>query len=269
MKHIFLSIACLLLTANIVKGQYTISASGGLSGLKYQTEGGSQSIGMGYGGGISYFFFIGTTMHSFWQIGTGLEYSVSNSKVSFDRLFDSYKQGDDTDKSLFSYSLDKYEEQHSIAILSLPVMFRYATGRRFNLIAGLKFGLPVNAKAKIAPGRVSASGAYDYEGETYTDLPQHGFPEGTILPETQSKINLGFSTTLVLETGLSFRKFYAGVYFDYGLNNIQKVNDKHVVEYRNSSSLVHNSILNTGLVDKINIYNAGLKLKVWFYRFRK
>jgi hypothetical protein len=246
-----------------VKGQFSIYVSGGLSGLKYQAEDGRQSAGAGYGGGASYFFPISDTRHSVWLIGTGLEYSTYNSKVSFGRLSDNYKQGAGIDESLFSYSLSNYEEQQSVAMLTLPVMLQYSI-ERFSLSAGIKFGLPVSAKAKIAPGQASVSGNYDYEGETYNDLPQHGFYNGTTLPETQSKIDLGFSTALALETGLSFRKFYAGVYFDYGLNNMQKVNDKHVVEYQTSGSLVHNSILNTSLVDKVNIYSVGLKLMFRF-----
>jgi hypothetical protein len=264
MRHILL-LTCCLLAANIVTAQFSIYASGGLSGLNYKPEGGSQSVGTGFGGGVGYSFKIGARQ-SPWKIGTGIEFSTFTGKVSFDRLSESYEHGTGVDKSLFSYSLNDYSEQQSVALFSVPAMLQYETGYivRFCLSGGVKFGLPISAKTKINPGTVIASGNYEYENQIYADLPQHGFPEGTKLQETQSKIDLGISTSLSLETGLFVKKFYAGVYFDYGLNNMQKTGDKHVVEYRDSYSFVHNSILNTELVDKINIYSAGLKLKIQF-----
>jgi hypothetical protein len=237
--------------------------------VKYVPENGfRQNTGIGLGGGIRYFLGKTTGQPLICQIGTGLEYATFSSKVSFDRISEEYEHGTGIDKSLFFYSLNNYKEQQNIAMLSVPLLIRFQTNRhsriRYNFLGGLKFGIPVSAKAKIDPGTASASGNYEYEGETYTDLPQHGFPEGLKLPETQSDIKLSIATSMTLETGISVKNFYTGLYFDFSLNNMQKVKDKHVIEYRDADSFVHNSILNTGLVNEINIYSFGLKVQIQF-----
>jgi hypothetical protein len=234
-----------------------------MSGLKYRVEGGSVSTGFGFGGRLGYSFAVNPS----WKAGTALELSMYNNKVSFGTLSDKYEHGTGEDKSLFSYSLNSYEEKQSVAMVSIPVTLQYQTGDniRFCVSGGVKFGLPVSAQASITPGTVNdVSGKYDHEGQTYTNLPQHGYPEGTKLPAVKSDIDLGFSVAATLEAGVLIRKFYAGAYLDYGLNNMQKTKDKHPIEYQNSSMLVHNSILNTGLVDKINLFSVGLKVKMTF-----
>jgi hypothetical protein len=263
MKYTFLSICCLLMV-NIAVAQFSIYGVAGMQGLKYKTDGGSQSIGFGYGGGLGY----SISMSSSWKICLAAEYAMYNSKASFGTLSDRYNYGTGEGKSRFSYSLKDYEEKQNVAMASIPVTLQYQTGDsiKFCVSGGLKFGLPLSAKASINPGTVSASGEYEYEGQTYADLPQHGYPDGTKLPSTQCDIDLGYSAAVTLETGLILRRFYAGVYLDYGLTNMQKTKDKHPLEYQesHSSTLVHNSILNTALIDKINIINAGLKIKFLF-----
>jgi hypothetical protein len=132
----------------------------------------------------------------------------------------------------------------------------------------VKFGLPVSAHANINPGAVNALGEYEHEGQTYTNLQQHGYPEGTQLPAVKSDIDLGFSVAATLEAGALIRKFYVGAYLDYGLNSMQKTKNKHPLEYQESGSsmLACNSILNTGLVDKINLFSVGLKMKILFQK---
>jgi hypothetical protein len=252
------------MTVNIMAAQFSIYGSAGMSGLKYKSDGGAQSSGFGFGFGGGYSIGLGTS----WKIGTAVELSTYNSKVSFSTLSERYEEGTGEDKLRFSYSLDNYEEKQNVTMLSVPLTAQYQTkgAVQFCLSGGLKFGLPISAKATINPGTVSASGEYEYEGQTYSNLPQHGFPEGTKLPEKKNDIDLGFSTAVTFETGLLLKKFYAGVYLDYGLNNMQKTKNRHPLEYPTSSSstLVHNSILNTAFVDKINLYSVGMKLKIRF-----
>jgi hypothetical protein len=262
-KHTFLSFCCLL-TVNIMAAQFSIYGLTGVSGLKYQPEGGTQSAGIGFGGGVGYSIKLGKS----WKAGTAAELATYSSKVSYDVISEKYEHGTDEHKSLFSYSLNGYEEKQSVAVFSVPLTLQYQTGNsiKFCLSGGIKFGLPISAKANIHPGTVSASGNYEYEGQTYVNLPQHGFPEGTELPEKKSDIDLGYSTAVTFETGLLVKKFYAGVYVDYGLNNMQKTKDKHPLEYHDSGSsmLAYNSILHSNLVDKINLFSAGLKVKIQF-----
>jgi hypothetical protein len=247
-----------------VAAQFSIYGTAGMSGLKYKPEGGSQSVGIGFGGGLGYSY----TMSPSWKIGTALELALYNNTASFETLSEQYEHGTGEDKSLFSYSLKDYEESQKVTMFSIPITLQYQTGGdiKFCLSGGVKFGLPVSAQANINPGTVNASGEYEHEDQTYTNLPQHGYPEGTKLPAVKSDIDLGFSAAATLEAGVLIRKFYVGAYLDYGLNNMQKTKDKHPLEYQESGSsmFTYNSILNTGLTDEINIYSFGLKLKIQF-----
>jgi hypothetical protein len=261
MRHTFLSICCLL-TVNLAAAQFSIYGAAGMSGLKYKVERGSVSPEFGYGGGLGY----AISMNSSWEIGLAAEFTMFKSKASFDAFSDRYEHGTGEGRSLFSYALNGYTETQSISMVSIPVTIQYqTTGRvKFCLAGGAKLGLPVMAQANINPGTVSASGEYEYEGQTYTNLPQHGFPEGTKLPETKRDIELQYSVAATFETGMLIRKFYIGAYLDYGLTDMQKTKDNHPLEYQNSSTLVHNSVLNTNLVDKINLFSVGLKIKIRF-----
>jgi hypothetical protein len=264
-KHIFLS-ACCLMMVNITSAQFSIYGSAGLSGLKYKVEGSIQNTEIGYGAGIGYSFKIVSTVRSAWKAGLALELATYGNKALFSSLSEKYTQGTDKNKFLFAYSLSDYEEKQFVTMLSIPVTLQYQVGGiiRFCLSGGIKFGLPISAQATINPGTLEASGEYEYEGQTYTNLPQHGFPNGMKLPEAKHNIDLGFSTAATVETGLLVRKFYIGLYLDYGFNNMQKNTDKHLLEYKetNTSMFAHNSILNTNMVNKINLFCAGLKMKI-------
>jgi hypothetical protein len=110
------------------------------------------------------------------------------------------------DDFTFNYSLRGYSEKQNAVLLTVPLMVKYSLplgsgATTYYASGGLKFGIPVSAKASISPGTVTTSGYYSFEDGTYTDLPQ------------------------------------------YGLNNMQKVNDRHVLEYQPSdpSRFVHNA----------------------------
>jgi hypothetical protein len=55
------------------------------------------------------------------------------------------------------------------------------------------------------------------------------------------------------------------VYFDYGLNSIRKTKGRHLLEYDQfNETLIHNSILDTGLLSRANLLSVGLKLRIGF-----
>jgi hypothetical protein len=241
--------------------QFSIYGTAGMSGLKYKVEGGAQKYGFGYGGGAGYFI----KLNSMFNMGTALEIATYSSEVSFGILSERYEQGTGEDKLRFAYSQNSYAEKQSVTMLSIPATVQYQTTGgiyKWCFTGGVKIGLPISAQANIDPGTVVASGEFEHEGQTYTNLPQHGFPNGTKLPTTKCDIDLGVSVAATLEAGLLIRKFYLGAYLDYGLTNMQKTQDKHPLEYH--EPLVHNSILNSGLVNKINLFNMGLKIKMQF-----
>jgi hypothetical protein len=291
MKHIFLTvlvISGLLITAT-VKAQerqtheLSIYGFGGYSPIAYTLDkGGDRGSGMGGGGGLGYTFNIS---YSF-GIVTGVEISTYSSEASFANVSDNYPEKEkeelDLDEFLFSYSQNDYNEIQKVALFSIPIMAQYDLplgngSTSFFVSSGFKLGFPMSAKANIQSyGTATTKGYFatekvEYNSEDYNMEP-HGFVTNKQIPGANKDIDLGFSASVVLETGLRFSltdniRVYTGMYFDYGLNNIQKVNDKHLLEYdldheKTLKYYNYHSVLNTGFTNKINLMSVGLKIRV-------
>jgi hypothetical protein len=288
MKRIFTSVlaGCSLLIATVATAQdvqqqdvpkqdiqrheLSIYSVGGYSPISYTLgENGSKSAGIGSGAGVGYTFNISPAI----GIVTGIELTTYNAEVSFDNTADNYNSGAGEHLLLFSYSLSNYKEKQKVTLFSIPVMAQYSlplggSSTRFYASGGLKLGLPVG-EADITPGTATTKGEYSHEKVTYVGLPQHGFVSNASLPGIKKDIDLNFAAALALETGVSFTLtdkllLYTGAYFDCGLNSIQKVNDKYLLEYdaSNESTFKYNIVINTGLADKVRLVSAGLKLRV-------
>jgi hypothetical protein len=255
--------------ANIMAAQFSIYGSAGLSGLTYKSEG-DVSSEVGFGAGMGYAFDIGGTETSVWKTGLAIEIATYKNNVLFGTLSEENDIGSGTGKFRFTYLMDGYEEIQNLTMVSIPITIQYQAGgkTRFCLSGGVKLGLPISAEATINPGKVTASGDFDHEKQKYINLPQHGFPNGTRLAEVKNSIDLGFSTAATVEMGVLFSKFYLGLYLDYGLNDMHKTKDRHPLEYQTSGSSepVHNSILNTDLVDNISSNSVGIKMRIQFKR---
>jgi hypothetical protein len=282
MKNIRLIIICLLISNIAVsqdterssgtKHEFSIYASGGISRLSYKFDAGTVSGGFGGGGGVGYTFNINPKF----GIATGIGISMYGSKAASDGFSGQYATLDDGDELRFSYIIAPgYEETQTATLLTIPVMAQYSVplgggSTSFYAAGGLKLGLPISAK-KLITSINTSSGHYSYEDQTYDNLPQHGFIREVGGSKMKSDIDLGFAAMLSLEAGVRFSLsgktgLYAGLFFDYGLNSIQKSNDKHIVGYQSSSpsQLEYNSILNTEMVDKINLTSVGIKVKIAF-----
>jgi hypothetical protein len=250
--------------------EFSVYGMGGLSSLNYSlSSGGSQSNGFGGSGGIGYTFNISDS----WGVTTGAEIGIFGSKIAYGSLNGSYAGYD----FMLTYSMNNYEEQHKVTLFSIPLMaqFKMPLGggsTHLYFAGGFKIGLPVTGKATIAPRTINASGYFHYEEVEYVDLDEYGLVNNRQLPEMTEDIDLSFSVAAAVETGFRFSlndniAFYAGAFLDYGLNNISSRNDKPLVGYYQSytsSTFVYSNILNTDFTDKVNIFSAGLKIRLSF-----
>jgi hypothetical protein len=253
------------------KHELSIYGIGGISSLNYKiSDDGTKSVGAG-GAGLGYTFNISP---SFGMV-TGIETAMYGSKVSLDNLSGEYSEG--TGLSLFrlSYSLEGYEETQKIWMFSVPVMMQYTLGsgsvKKSYFACGVKLGFPISARAGIKPGTATTAGYFAHEDITYSDNPQLGFVTNAALPDAEQDIEFGYSASATVEFG---RRFNIGgstglcisLFADYGLNDIRKTKDKSLLEYdsSNPSQFIHNSVLNTALVDKVNLISAGVKIKISF-----
>jgi hypothetical protein len=254
--------------------ELSVYGLGGLSSLNCKlSDGGTKSNGIGGGAGLGYTFNINDS----WGIATGAEIGMYGSKTTYGNLSDKYYEygtAGDENHFKFHYSISDYKEQQKVMLFSVPVMLQFKTpagSAHFYLSGGFKFGFPVSAEATINSGTVTTSGEFSYEQVEYSkDAEEYGFVNNMPLAETKSKIDLGFSAALALETGVRFSlsdniALYTGAFLDYGLNDIRSVKDKHIIDYQiATSSFSNSSVLNSALTDKANIFSAGLKIRISF-----
>jgi hypothetical protein len=262
--------------------EFAIYGTGGMSNLSYKFDKGK--VGGAFDGGISGGFGMAYTYYiaeGNFGITAGVGFASYSGKATGETLSGEYDTPDDTgDNFRFSYSVTGYEEKQRMTLLTVPLMLQYRIpfdSRSSNSLVfggGMKFGLPMSATTTTTMENVTTSGYYSYEDQTYTDLPQHGFVTEQSIADAKSDIDFGISKMLSLEVGLNFSLsektgLYAGLFLDYGLNSIKKNSDKYIVECQPSDPLrfiKYNSVLNTGMVDKINLTSVGIKVGVKFGR---
>jgi len=251
--------------------EFIIYGLGGMSNLSYKFDAGK--VGGGIGGGIGIGYICNIT--DAFGLTTGLGFMSYGGNLTSDELSEEYTTPDnDGDDFLFSYSIAGYKEKQRAALLTVPLMAQYSipigAGNSKVLIAlGAKFGIPMSGTSTITPGSITTSGYYAYENRTYTDYPQHGFVTGQSASETESDIEFGFTVMASVEAGIHFSLsektgLYTGLFLDYGLTDCRKTKSAHIVEYQPSdqSRFKYSSILNTGIIDKVNLFSAGVKIGV-------
>jgi opacity protein-like surface antigen len=285
MKKVYILIAVIIIctaAANIATAQkkrypvheLSVSLSGGQSNLLYKLDESSHSGGFGGGLDLGYTYNI----KRLFGIVTGFGFSVYNSKLSMNEYSERYTDIDDAgDEFTFNCSFDGYSEKQSVILFSIPVMMKYSVqlgkkgDTRYCASGGIKVGIPLNARSSINTQTVTTSGYYAFEDGTYTDLPEYGFVNGQAGEQSDCNIKLNVATLLALETGIRIqagyqKHFMAGIYLDYSLNNMQKVKNRHVLEYQSShpSLFQYNSIINTERLKKVNLFSFGLKVGLSF-----
>jgi hypothetical protein len=258
--------------------KYELSGAlnGGISHFKYAIDEGSSNIGFGGGIEMGYTYILNEHFGLFTAFGL----SIYNSSMSMNSFSEQYMTIDENgDDFRFNYSLSGYREKQIATMLSVPLMVRYLVplgGRKSTLkyvvAGGVKIQLPLSmsTQAIINPGTVTTSGYYAYEERTYTNLPRHGFVNNLAVEQFGRGTDLSIVPMLAFETGI---RFAAGannidlrVYFEHSVTDIRKSKNNHIVEYQSSypSQFKYNSVLNSGMVNKVRLFGAGLKVGIFF-----
>jgi hypothetical protein len=249
-------------------------ASAGLASIGYKLDLGSRSNGFGAGLGFNYAYNINDKF----AVTSGLGFKYYSGKLKMNGYGESYSSVDDNgDDFNLEYHFDgEYREKQNAVLLTIPVMARFSTPLgnsplKYYVSGGFKLGIPFAARATITPGTVSTSGYYEYEARTYTNLFEHGFINGYPGEKSKSRIRLGVTPMLALETGVRLPIGYklaltGGLYIDYNFINIKKSKNKHVLEYQSllPMQFIYNSVLNTASVKRITLFDTGLKVGIIF-----
>lgn len=255
-KHLVLA-ASLFLCANVLTAQeqttHEISGwlGGGLSTLDYSLDYGKQSNGIGGLIGIGYNYHL--SHH--WSVGTGVELSLYNSKSKLYIFSDAYDSNDGAYDFEYRTSTARYKESQQAYYVNLPLTIQYQTYisdvTQIYLSGGFKVGFPVSSKFKIKEGEFKTVGHYpnwkEQEGreEFMESDKKMGF--GTFdLRKSKDDFKVKTAFLATVEAGIKWRMeygraLYTGFYLDYGLNDIKKHSNKHLVEYNAEKPTAPNS----------------------------
>ena len=262
--------------------EYSAYLGLGYSPLSYQLKQDASRSG-GFGGdvvGLGYTYLFetiervtesGTVQRMQWGIHSGIGFgfynaraTVSSGKTSSDPQID-----DENDRFRLHTTISGYEEKQNTLFLNIPVMAQLHLSDKYYAKAGFKAGIPLIRNYSAKNVIITNEPEYIDIGAPLRDpnnLKFVGF--GAFEKSPKGKFDLGFTMMLALEAGMRFRVFsdltlYAGVYFDYGLNNSLKTTKDTFVAYNitDPENFTINSVL-TDYTDKAKIMAVGVTVRV-------
>jgi hypothetical protein len=267
-----LLIAVLYLSAGIstafAQHELSINAFTGMQALSLSiTDNGTSSGNFGLGGGIGYNYNFNQT----WSIGIGADLSCYSSTIKFNNFNYSYTGIDELVKSnyVFNAEASAFKEDASALFLEIPVTARYSLpvgSNSLRFTGGVRLGLPLNAKYTASAGQLSTSGSYTYEQQLYENI-EGVFLKNAVMPEQSGNWDAKLSIMLTLEAAyrIAIAEKYGlslGIYFNYGLNDIQGKDNAHPVAFQlYEHPYTTNSILDSKYASGIRPFAIGLKLR--------
>lgn len=185
----------------------------------------------------------------------------------------------DTEGEGFEYrqQISGYKEKQKLQTLSIPLIVQYQQSSKKNIQwyakGGLKIAIPLSASYKTHADEVQASGYYPNMNLEITDLAAHGFGRYANWKD-EGNYRVNPSALIVAETGAKFRLrpgrfLYAGVFIDYGLNNIKQSQGATSLIGYNYSTINDNkangifSLGNT--TGKVRLLSYGIRVSYAFH----
>lgn len=257
------------------KSEFTVSLGAGSSALKYQSDKSQSKSGTGGLFGIGYSSYFNRMI----GISFGLEAGMFTGSIAPGNLSDEQQIPAPTGLSgnfLLRANYEGLKEKQTAVMLQIPVMlqlrFPLDVKNSFFLGAGIKAGFPVSAKWNQNADKLTTTGYSEYTNQQYVDMPNHGFSTYSGI-SASGKLELKSPVLLALEGGLKFgigegKYLYAGIYLDYGLNDIYKSSAKTALLDYNTASppdYSYHSILTTNRYsasEGIKPFAVGIKIKM-------
>ncbi|MDR0693997.1 MAG: PorT family protein [Prevotellaceae bacterium] len=279
-RIILLLLALCTALLSVAQHRHEISIGGGygLSSLQYEVISSEHKNGSGAHAGLGYNFYFAPN----WSVKTGVGLGFFNAKTTLGST-ETYKTIENSTVSYitstvngsgdlrFTYEYSGYEEKPSVTLLTIPVMLQFETvgTTAFYFALGAKIGLPLSAQYKTT-GQLKTTG-YNLELQIPIDdnLPDYGF--GTYNVNQTTNWDLNLAVQLSVEAGVKWRltqqlSLYSGVYFDYGLNNLNKsdIVDSRLISYqpKTPSEFIYGGIFNGS--DRLYPVALGITVRLGF-----
>jgi outer membrane protein OmpA-like peptidoglycan-associated protein len=222
--------------------------------------------GMGGAFGLGYTGFF----NRHWGLSSGIEYAFYSKNIRLNGWNGSYETCDvEGNPIIYQAIVNSYRERQQAGMMNIPLSLSYQTGNecKFHASLGFKFGFPVYGQYKGSDAILTTSGYYT--GYDQWEIWQNDLGYGTFpVKASQKKLDLGLSFMGTLETGMKWnvgigKDLYAGIYMDYGFNNLMKGNsaNSRFVEYNSIEPA--NPLINSASTH-FSPLSVGLKLKLGF-----
>ena len=269
-------ITCLCLsTATADAQELNVWLDGGPQGLSYKVPNGQNNLQFGGSLGLGYTFPI----RSHWALLTGVTGGWYNTQAKLNNGTYSSDQVDNTGSAfVYKITTTDYKETQQFFSFGVPLLLQYhTTGARtqWYINGGGKLLLPFYANIKSSAKQLALSGYYPDVNVELSNLPQHGF--GTLQNwQVSTMYKLKTGAALDAETGLSFKlsphtRLYAGLYLEYGLNNIRGDNAAAPLILYNPNGVtgahtgvLGGSVLNLPSTGSAKLLSYGLMIKFGF-----
>jgi hypothetical protein len=272
-RIILLLLALCIGLPSVAQHRHEISVGGGygLASLQYDYSSMDHKTESGAQAGLNYNFYFAPH----WSVKTGAGVAFYSAEASLGHAV-SYKNiVKDLNPVIgdleFTYTYADYKESPSVTLLAIPVMVQGETGGKtaFYAALGAKIGIPVSARYKTV-GQLKTIGYSTALNTTFEDLPDYGIGEYAVDHTTDWDLNV--SVQLAVEAGAKWRftdqlGLYAGVYFDYGLTDLNKKPDDvgtRLVTYQreNPSEFLYGGLFNNS--KKLYPVTVGITLRLSF-----
>jgi hypothetical protein len=278
------TLACLLISLNGLFAQtqhsseWSLSTSAGITSLNplFSTNQSLKSgTGANFGLGYTHFFTAG------FGFSLGLEAAMYNSSFIaadfYTRQEIATPPGLSGSFSLNSHYVD-FEEKQTSLFLQLPLLLNVQIPLNASVFlylgSGGKYLFPLSSSYKQMIRSAVISGYSDYTGQTYIDMPTHGFDTYPNII-VSSSLELKSAFLLALETGLKWKispktYLYTGFYMENGLTPLLNAPSKPLLGYNPASPSIYqyNSILQSpsypSSINSLKPYAAGFKIKLAF-----
>jgi hypothetical protein len=168
------------------------------------------------------------------------------------------------------------QEKHTLLFLQLPLMLNIQLplgGRAFFYLGGGgKYAFPVSLSYKQTASFVQTTGYSYYTGQTYQNLPHHGFSTASN-HAASGTFDVNPSLLLALEAGFKWKissksYLYTGFYLDTSLRPFPTNAAQPLLVYHSESPYIYNSILETDSsinpLSSVKHFAAGISLKLAF-----
>lgn len=232
------------------KHEVSVSVGGGMSSLTNKSDIGKNKTNAGFSVGLGYNYAITDN----WSIGTGLEYALYNGKLEVNGLSDNRYRTVDNEGHDFDFITEmksSYDEKQKVGMLNIPIRAQFQLpvmgAHKFYASGGIKFGIPVTKTFEVDKADMMTKGYFPHLNATIDEPLYMGF--GSFDRKgVDGDLDLKVAYILSLEAGMKWDLnqlygLYTGIYFDYGLNNINKSGSNRLIEYNKEDpeNFIHHS----------------------------